>query len=40
MECFSHLVNSGQVALRKLVYSEAGQTLASMNEWEASDAYQ
>ena len=23
----------------KLAYSEAGQTLASMNEWEASVAY-
>ena len=27
-------------ALRKLAYSEAaGQTLASLNEWEASEAY-
>jgi len=37
-ECISHLVNSGQMALRKLAYSEAGQTLASINEWEASEA--
>ena len=36
---FSHLVNSGQAALRKLAYSEAGQTLASMNECETSEAY-
>ena len=35
----SHLVNSGQATLRKLAYSEAGQTLASMNEWEASESY-
>ena len=28
-----------QVALRKLAYSLAGQTLASMHEWEASEAY-
>ena len=33
------MVNSGQAALRKLAYSEAGQTLASMNEWEVSEAY-
>ena len=32
-------VNNGQAALRKLAYSEAGQTLAPMNEWEASKAY-
>ena len=38
-EGLSHLIRSGQAALRKLVYSEAGQTLASMNEWEASEAY-
>ena len=38
-ECFSLLVNSGQAPLSKLAYSEAGQTLASMNEWEASEAY-
>ena len=30
-EYFSHLVNSGQTALRKAAYGEA---LASMNEWE------
>ena len=36
---FSHLVKSGQAALRKLVYSEAGQTLASMYEWEVGEAY-
>ena len=39
MECFSHLVNSRQMALRKLTYSEAGQTLAPMNEWEATNVY-
>ena len=33
------MVNCGQAALRKLAYSEAGQTLALMNEWEASEAY-
>jgi len=31
------MVNSGHAALRKLAYNEAGQTLASMNEWEASE---
>ena len=35
----SHLVRSGQAPLRKWVYTEAGQTLASMTEWEASEAY-
>ena len=29
----------GRQHLRKLAYSEDGQTLASMNEWEASEAY-
>ena len=33
------MVNSGQVAPRKIAYSEAGQTLASMNKWEASEDY-
>ena len=33
------VVNCGQPAMRKLAYSEAGQTLASVNEWEASEAY-
>ena len=32
-------VNSGQAALRKLAYSEAGQTLAPINEWQANEAY-
>ena len=36
---FSHLVNSGQAALRKLAYSETGQTLSSMNECETSEVY-
>ena len=30
------MVNCGQETVRKLVYSQAGQTSASMNEWEAS----
>ena len=34
------MVNCGQTALRKLAYSQAGQTLTSMvNEWEAREAY-
>ena len=33
------MANCGQAALRKLVYSQAGQTLALMNEWEASEAF-
>ena len=33
------MANSGQAALRKLAYSQAGQTLVSMNEWEVSEAY-
>ena len=33
------LIRSRQAPLRKCVYSEGGQTLASMNEWEASEAY-
>jgi hypothetical protein len=28
-----------QAALRKLAYSQAGQTLAAMNELEASEVY-
>ena len=33
-------VSSGQTALKELAHSEAvDQTLASMNEWEASEAY-
>jgi len=33
-------VNSEQAALRKVAYIEAaGQTLATMIEWEASEAY-
>ena len=36
---FSQLVNGGQPTLRKQAYSEAGQTLALMNEWDASEAY-
>ena len=36
----SGMVNGGQAALRKLAYSEAaGQTLASMIEWKASETY-
>ena len=26
-------------ALRNLAYSESGETLASMNEWEASEVF-
>ena len=37
--CLSHLVRSGQAPLRRLVNSEVGQTLASMYEWEASEAH-
>ena len=33
------MVNCGKAALGTLAYSEAGQTLASMNEWEASEDY-
>ena len=33
------MVNCGQAALRKLAHTQAGQTLASINEWEASEAY-
>ena len=32
--------NCGQGgSTEKLAYSQGGQTLASMNEWEASEAY-
>ena len=35
----AHVCIWWQAALRRLAYSEAGQTLASVNEWEASEAY-
>ena len=33
------MVNCGQAALRKLAYSQGGQTLAPMNECEVREAY-
>jgi len=36
---FSQMVDSGQATLTQMVYGEAGQTLASTNEWEISKAY-
>ena len=35
---FTPVVNSGQAALRKLAYNDTDQTLASINEWEVSEA--
>ena len=32
-------INCGQPALRKWAYGQPGQTLTSMDEWEACEAY-